>query len=50
VCVLMHVGATQARTRLLERQRAHPAAHWGRFDPAQDVSTVAQVKCRVLGR
>ncbi len=26
VCVLMHVGAAQARTRLLERQRASTAA------------------------
>jgi hypothetical protein len=43
----MHVGATQARTRLQERQRVHRAAHWeGRFDPAQqqDASTVPQVK------
>jgi hypothetical protein len=44
VCVLMHVGAAQARTRLQERQRVHPAAQWGRFDPAQDASTVPQVK------
>ena len=26
VCVLMHVGAAQARTRLLERQRVSTAA------------------------
>ena len=26
VCVLMHVGAAQARTRLQERQRVSPAA------------------------
>ncbi len=26
VCVLMHVGAAQARSRLQERQRARPAA------------------------
>ncbi len=50
VYVLMHVGVGQARTLLQERQRVRRAAHWGRFDPAQDVSTVPQVKCRVLGR
>ena len=46
VCVLIHLAAAQARTRLQERQRVHPAAHWGRFDPAQqqDASTVPQVK------
>jgi hypothetical protein len=49
VCLLMHVGSVQARTRLQERQRVHRAAHWGRFDPAQDASTVPQVKCWVLG-
>ena len=26
VCLLMHVGAAQARTRLQERQRVSPAA------------------------
>ncbi len=45
----MHVGAAQARTRLQERQRVRQAAHWGRIDQAQHVSTVPQVKCRVLG-
>ncbi len=50
VCLLMHVGAAQARTRLKERQRVHRAAHWGRFDPAQHhVPTVRQVKCWGLG-
>ena len=48
VCLLMHVGAAQARTRLKDRQRVHPAAHWGRFDPAQHVSTVPKVKCNSL--
>jgi hypothetical protein len=50
VCLLMHVGAAQARTRLLERQRVRPAALWGRFHLAQLVPTVLQVKFRVLGR
>jgi hypothetical protein len=45
----MHLGAAQARTRLKDRQRVRQAAHWGRIDPAQDVSTVPQVKCRGLG-
>jgi hypothetical protein len=49
VCVLMHVGDAQARTRLLERQRVCPAAHRGRLYPAQDVSAVPQVRRRVLG-
>jgi hypothetical protein len=50
VCVLMHVGAAQASTRLKERQRVRPAAHWGRiYDPAQHVGTVMEVRCRVLG-
>ena len=50
VCLLMHVGAAQARTRLQERQHVRPAAPWGRFHPAQHVCTVPQVKYRVLGR
>jgi hypothetical protein len=51
VCLLMHVGAAQARARLQERQCVRPAAPWGRFHPAQQhVSTVPQVKYRVLGR
>ena len=50
VCLLMHVGAAQARTHLLERQRVLPAAHWGRFHLAQHVPTVPQVKFRFLGR
>ncbi len=29
VCVLMHVGAAQARTRLMERQRVPPATQVG---------------------
>jgi hypothetical protein len=49
VCVLMHVGAAQARTPLRIGPRVHLAAHWGRFDPAQHVPTALQVKCRVLG-
>ena len=43
----MHVGAAQARTRLQIGPRVHRAAHRGRIDPAQHVSTVAQVKCWV---
>jgi hypothetical protein len=50
VCLLMHVDAAQARTRLQERHRVRPAAHWGGFNTAQHVSTVPQVKYRVLGR
>jgi hypothetical protein len=50
VCLLMHVGAAQACTRLQERQLVLPAAHWGLFHPAHHVSTVPQVKYRVLGR
>jgi hypothetical protein len=52
VCLLMHVGAAQARTHLQERQRVRPAAPWGRFHQAhsQHVSIVPQVKYRVLGR
>ena len=50
-CLLMHVGAAQACARLQERQRVRPAAHGGRFHPAQQhVSTVPQVKYRGLGR
>ena len=51
VCLLIHVGAAQTRARLQERESVRPAAHWGRFHPVeQNVSTVPQVKCRVLGR
>ena len=50
VCLLMHVGAAQACSRLQECQRVRPAAQWGRFNPAEHVSTVPQVKYRVLGR
>jgi len=50
VCLLIHVGAAQARTRLQERQRVRPAALWGGFHPAQHVCTVPQVKYRVLCR
>ena len=50
VCLLMHVGAAQARTRLQERQRVCPAAHRGLFNPVQDVSAVPPVRHRVLGR
>ena len=47
----MHVGAAQTRARLQERESVRPAAQWGRFHPAeQNVSTVPQVNCRVLGR
>jgi hypothetical protein len=46
----MHVRSAQARTRLQECQRVGPAARGGRFHPAQHVSTVLQVKYRVLGR
>ncbi len=49
VCVLMHVGAAQARTPLQIGTRVRPAAHWGRIDPAQHVTTVTEVRCRVLG-
>ncbi len=49
VSLLMHVGAAQARTRFQERQRVCRAAHWGRIDTAQNVSTAPQVKCRGLG-
>ena len=49
VCVLMHVGAAQARTRVQERHGVRTATHWGRIDPEQDVTTVAQVRCRGLG-
>ena len=45
----MHVGAAQARTRFLERQRVRPAAHGGRFHPAQHV-TVLQVRNACLSR
>ena len=45
---MMHV-VSQARTRLQERQRVRPAAQWGRFNPAEHVGTVTQVKYRVLG-
>ncbi len=34
VCLLMHVTAAQARTRLQDRQLVRPAVPWGRFDPA----------------
>ena len=48
VCVLMHVGAVQARTPLQIGPRVRPAAHWGRFNPEQDVSTVPQVSFTYL--
>ncbi len=44
VCLLIHVGAAQARTRLQIGPRVHRAAHRGRIGPALHVSTVAQVK------
>ena len=50
VSLLILLAPAQARTRLKERQRVRRAAHWGRLDPAQDVTTVPQVRCRVLGR
>ncbi len=49
VCLLMHLGAAQARTPLRIGPRVHRAAHWGRMETAQHVSTVPQVKCRGLG-
>jgi hypothetical protein len=49
VCLLIHVGAAQAHTPLQIGLRVRRAAHWGRIDPAQDVTTVPQVKCRCLG-
>ena len=50
VSLLMHVGAAQARTLLKIGPRVSPAANWGRIEPAQDVTTVTQVRCWVLGR
>jgi hypothetical protein len=50
VCLLMHAGAVQASTRFQIGPRVRPAVHWGHFNPVQHVSTVPQVKCRVLGR
>ncbi len=49
VCLLMHVGAAQARTPLQIGPRVSPAANWGLSNPAQDVTIVPQVRCRVLG-
>jgi hypothetical protein len=50
VSLLIHLAPAQARTRLQERQRVRcRAVHWGRLDPAQDVTTVTQVRCRGLG-
>ncbi len=45
----MHVGAAQGRARLQERQPVRPDAHWGRLDGVHHVTTVPQVKYRVLG-
>ncbi len=44
----MHVGAVQARTPLQIGPRVGPVAHWGRFNPEQDVSTVPQVSFTYL--
>ena len=49
VSLLILLAPAQARTRLQERQRVCRAAHWGRIDPEQDVTTVTQVRCRGLG-
>ncbi len=49
VFVLRHVGVGQGRTPLQERPCVCPAAHRGRFNPAQDVSNVSQVWIRLLG-
>jgi hypothetical protein len=49
VCLLILLAPAQARTRLQERQRVRRAAHWGRIDTAQDVTTVTKVRCRGLG-
>ncbi len=50
VCLLMHVVVAQARARLQERHHVRPAVHRGRLVWTQNVSTVSQVKYRVLGR
>ncbi len=49
VSLLILLAPAQANTRLQERPRVSRAANWARIDPAQDVSTVLQVKCRGLG-
>jgi hypothetical protein len=49
-CVLMHVGAVQASIRLQIGPRVRPAAHWGRFNPEQDVCTVPQVTFTCLSK
>jgi hypothetical protein len=52
VCLLILLAPAQARTLLQERQRVCRAAHWGRGEhptTKQHVTTVTQVKCRVLG-
>ena len=49
VCLLMHVGAAQARTLLQIGPRVRRAAHRVRIERAQDVTTVPQVKCWVRG-
>jgi hypothetical protein len=50
VCLLIHLAAAQGNTRGKERQRVLRAAHWGRCPETEEhVTTVTQVKCRVLG-
>jgi hypothetical protein len=49
VCLLILLCAAQARTPLQIGQIVRRAAHWGRICANPDVTTVAQVKCRVLG-
>ncbi len=45
VSLLILLAPAQASTRGTERQRVRRAAHWGSSpDPAQDVSTVPQVR------
>jgi hypothetical protein len=50
VSLLILLAPAQAPIRLKERQRVRRAAHWGRIDIGQHVTTVTQVRCRVLGR
>jgi hypothetical protein len=49
VSLLILLAPAQANTRFKDRQIVRRAANWGRIDPAQDVTTVPQVRCRGLG-
>jgi hypothetical protein len=49
VCLLIHVAPAQASSPLQIGPSVGRAAHWGRIDPEQDVTTVTQVRCRGLG-